>query len=99
MLRLVGQRRSEARAVAAAGAELLRAVQYLVRRWWWRANADGYLRAAAERLAFLQQREGGEVSGPENLDFFTENSLVEDPYDYYNAIRRCPYGVSRRTAW
>ena len=54
--------------------------------------ADGYLRASAERerLAFVQQREGGEVSGPENLDFFTEKSLVDDPYDYYDAIRRCP---------
>ena len=32
----------------------------------------------------------GEVSGPENLDFFTDKSLVDDPYDYYDAIRRCP---------
>jgi hypothetical protein len=54
------------------------------------AIADGYMRAAAERLAFVQQREGGEVSGPENLDFFTDKSLVDDPYDYYDAIRRCP---------
>jgi hypothetical protein len=30
------------------------------------------------------------VSGPENLDFFTDKSLVDDPYDYYEAIRRCP---------
>ena len=30
------------------------------------------------------------MSGPENLDFFTEKSLVDDPYDYYDAIRRCP---------
>jgi cytochrome P450 len=29
-------------------------------------------------------------SPPENLDFFTEKSLVDDPYDYYDAIRRCP---------
>jgi cytochrome P450 len=29
-------------------------------------------------------------STPENLDFFTEKSLVDDPYDYYDAIRRCP---------
>src|SRR3984893_14014936 len=54
------------------------------------AIADGYLRAAAERLAFVQQREGGGVSGLENLDFFTDKSLVDDPYDYYDAIRRCP---------
>ena len=26
----------------------------------------------------------------ENLDFFTDKSLVADPYDYYDAIRRCP---------
>jgi cytochrome P450 len=32
----------------------------------------------------------GEVSGPENLDFFTDKSLVGDPYGYYEAIRRCP---------
>jgi hypothetical protein len=30
------------------------------------------------------------VSGLENLDFFTDKSLVDDPYDYYDAIRRCP---------
>jgi hypothetical protein len=30
------------------------------------------------------------VSGLENLDFFTEKSLVDDRYDYYGAIRRCP---------
>ncbi len=30
------------------------------------------------------------MSGIENLDFFTDKSLVDDPYDYYNAIRRCP---------
>jgi cytochrome P450 len=30
------------------------------------------------------------VSGPEKLDFFTDKSLVDDPYDYYDAIRRCP---------
>lgn len=30
------------------------------------------------------------MSGPENLDFFTDKSLVDDPYDYYEAIRRCP---------
>ncbi|OBJ27431.1 cytochrome P450 [Mycobacterium sp. 1245801.1] len=29
-------------------------------------------------------------STPENLDFFTEKSLVDNPYDYYDAIRRCP---------
>ncbi len=33
---------------------------------------------------------GGNVSGLENLDFFTDKSLVDDPYDYYDAIRRCP---------
>ena len=26
----------------------------------------------------------------ESLDFFTDPSLVADPYDYYDAIRRCP---------
>ena len=26
----------------------------------------------------------------ESLDFFTDPSLVEDPYRYYDAIRRCP---------
>ena len=30
------------------------------------------------------------MSGPENLDFFTDKSLVDDPYSYYEAIRRCP---------
>jgi cytochrome P450 len=30
------------------------------------------------------------VRGPEKLDFFTDKSLVDDPYDYYDAIRRCP---------
>ena len=30
------------------------------------------------------------MSGPENLDFFTDKSLVDDPYRYYEAIRRCP---------
>lgn len=30
------------------------------------------------------------MTGPENLDFFTDESLVKDPYDYYDAIRRCP---------
>jgi cytochrome P450 len=30
------------------------------------------------------------VSGPEKLDFFTDKSLVDDPYDYYDAVRRCP---------
>jgi cytochrome P450 len=48
------------------------------------------LLAAVERLASKQQSEGDEVSGPENLDFFTDKSLVDDPYDYYDAIRRCP---------
>jgi hypothetical protein len=33
---------------------------------------------------------GGRVSRPENLDFFTDNALVDDPYDYYDAIRGCP---------
>jgi cytochrome P450 len=33
---------------------------------------------------------GSKVSGLENLDFFTDKSVVNDPYDYYNAIRRCP---------
>src|SRR6476646_10974045 len=35
-------------------------------------------------------REGGAVSELENLDFFTDKSLVDDPYAYYEAIRRCP---------
>ena len=30
------------------------------------------------------------MSGLENLDFFTDKSLVDDPYGYYDAIRRCP---------
>ena len=30
------------------------------------------------------------MSGLENLDFFTDKSLVDDPYEYYDAIRRCP---------
>jgi cytochrome P450 len=30
------------------------------------------------------------VSGLEKLDFFTEKSLVDDPYSYYDAVRRCP---------
>jgi cytochrome P450 len=30
------------------------------------------------------------VSGLEDRDFFTDKSLVDDPYDYYDAIRRCP---------
>ena len=30
------------------------------------------------------------MGGLENLDFFTDESLVADPYDYYDAIRRCP---------
>jgi cytochrome P450 len=30
------------------------------------------------------------VSGPDNLDFFTDKSLVDDPYGYYEQIRRCP---------
>lgn len=30
------------------------------------------------------------MSGPENLDFFTDKSLVDDPYGYYDAIRQCP---------
>ena len=30
------------------------------------------------------------MRGLENLDFFTDKSLVDDPYDYYDAIRRCP---------
>ena len=29
------------------------------------------------------------MSGLEDLNFFTENSLVDNPYDYYDAIRRC----------
>jgi cytochrome P450 len=36
------------------------------------------------------ERNGGDLSGPDNLDFFTDKSLVDDPYDYYEAIRRCP---------
>jgi cytochrome P450 len=54
------------------------------------AISDGHLRTFAERLAFVFQPDGGGVSGPENLDFFTDKSLVDDPYDYYDAIRRCP---------
>ncbi|WP_135453422.1 cytochrome P450 [Mycobacterium sp. DL99] len=30
------------------------------------------------------------MSGPEDLDFFTDKSLVDNPYDYYDALRRCP---------
>ena len=30
------------------------------------------------------------MGGPENLDFFTDQSLVEDPHEYYDAIRRQP---------
>lgn len=30
------------------------------------------------------------MSDLEDLDFFTDNSLVDDPYDYYDALRRCP---------
>jgi cytochrome P450 len=30
------------------------------------------------------------VSGLEDLDFFTHKSLIDDPYEYYDAIRRCP---------
>ena len=30
------------------------------------------------------------MGGVENLDFFTDKSLVDDPYGYYDAIRRCP---------
>jgi cytochrome P450 len=30
------------------------------------------------------------VSGHENLDFFTDKSLVDDPNEYYEAIRQCP---------
>ena len=30
------------------------------------------------------------MSGLEDLDFFTDKSLVDDPYEYYDAIRRCP---------
>jgi cytochrome P450 len=30
------------------------------------------------------------VSGLEDLDFFTDKALVDDPNDYYEAIRRCP---------
>src|ERR1700737_2821221 len=39
-------------------------------------------------LNIVLQRDGG--GGLENLDFFTDKSLVDDPYDYYDAIRRCP---------
>ena len=34
--------------------------------------------------------------GLENLDFFTDKSLVDDPYGFYDAIRRCP--VQRESA-
>ena len=30
------------------------------------------------------------MSGLENLDFFTAESLVDDPYDYYDALRHFP---------
>ena len=30
------------------------------------------------------------MSGIEDVDFFTDRALVEDPYDYYRALRRCP---------
>ncbi|KUH95942.1 cytochrome P450 [Mycobacterium sp. IS-1556] len=30
------------------------------------------------------------MGGLENLDFFTDKSLVDDPYGYYDAIRQCP---------
>ena len=30
------------------------------------------------------------MSGLEDLDFFTDKSPVDDPYEYYDAIRRCP---------
>lgn len=30
------------------------------------------------------------MGGPEDLDFFTDKSLVDDPYSYYDVIRRCP---------
>ena len=30
------------------------------------------------------------MSGLENLDFFTDKSVVDDPYAYYHAIRGCP---------
>ena len=35
-------------------------------------------------------REGDALNKLENLDFFTDKSLVDDPYAYYEAIRRCP---------
>jgi len=53
-------------------------------------HGPAHLRTSAERLTFVFQRDGGGVSGLENLDFFTDKSLVDDPYDYYDAIRRCP---------
>ncbi|RAV12711.1 cytochrome P450 [Mycolicibacterium sp. GF69] len=30
------------------------------------------------------------MSELQKLDFFTDKSLVDDPYEYYDAIRRCP---------
>lgn len=30
------------------------------------------------------------MSGLENLDFFTDKSVVDDPYKYYGAMRGCP---------
>ena len=30
------------------------------------------------------------MNGPEKLDFFTDKSVVDDPYGYYDAIRQCP---------
>ncbi|OBA91533.1 cytochrome [Mycobacteriaceae bacterium 1482268.1] len=36
------------------------------------------------------------MSGLENLDFFTDKSLVDNPYDYYDAIRRCPIRIEPR---
>src|SRR5439155_9652205 len=33
---------------------------------------------------------GGAMRRLEDLDFFTDRALVEDPYPYYDALRACP---------
>ncbi|GAT09413.1 cytochrome P450 [Mycolicibacterium novocastrense] len=47
-------------------------------------------RLHASEVSLLRPQKGRSVSSREDLDFFTDRSLVEDPYDYYDAIRRCP---------
>ena len=38
----------------------------------------------------LGGRSGGAMSDFDDLDFFTDKSLVNDPYPYYDALRTCP---------